>query len=48
MVKKSTRIDYILALPSLANTCIASKVINKEAICYLSDHYPVVAEFVFD
>lgn len=43
--KNSTRIDYILASPTLANMCVSSKVFNKEATYYLSDHYPVMAAF---
>ena len=45
--KSSTRIDYILASPFLAEKCITSKILNKEETYYLSDHYPVVAEFEF-
>ncbi len=41
----STRIDYILASPFLAKQCINSRVLNKKDTYYLSDHYPVVAEF---
>ncbi len=43
--KKSTRIDYILTSPFLAERCIKSEVLNKEDTYYLSDHYPVLAEF---
>ncbi|MCL6296182.1 endonuclease/exonuclease/phosphatase family protein [Jejuia spongiicola] len=43
--KKSTRIDYILVSPFLAEKCITSEVLNKEETYYLSDHYPVFAEF---
>lgn len=43
--ENSTRIDYILTSPFLAKQCIGSKVLNKEDTYYLSDHYPVIAEF---
>lgn len=42
---KSQRIDYILASPELAETCINAGVANQEDTYYLSDHYPVVAVF---
>ena len=42
----STRIDYILTSPSLAKYCVSAKVLNSEDEFYLSDHYPVVAEFI--
>ncbi len=41
----SSRIDYILVSPFLANICTNAKVSNGEATYYLSDHYPVIAEF---
>lgn len=41
----SLRIDYILTSPFLASKCIDAKVLNKEGTYYLSDHYPVFAEF---
>lgn len=41
----STRIDYVLASPFLAKHCVNSRVLNKEETYYLSDHYPVIAEF---
>ena len=41
----SARIDYILTSPYLAKRCINSKVLNKKETYYLSDHYPVIAEF---
>ena len=41
----SKRIDYILASPELAKDCQSAKVANGEQTWYLSDHYPVVAEF---
>jgi len=43
--KNATRIDYILSSPFLAKKCINAKVLNKEETYYLSDHYPVLAEF---
>ncbi len=41
----SNRIDYILVSPFLANICTNAKVLNGESTHYLSDHYPVIAEF---
>jgi len=41
----STRIDYILTSPFLAEKCSHAKVLNQKETYYLSDHYPVVAEF---
>lgn len=41
----SQRIDYILVSPEMADLCIYAKVINTEETFYLSDHYPVIAEF---
>lgn len=41
----STRIDYILCSPFLATKCTNAKVLNNKESFYLSDHYPVVAEF---
>lgn len=43
----STRIDYILSSPFLATKCIKAGVLNKKETFYLSDHYPVMAEFDF-
>ena len=41
----STRIDYILSSPFLATKCVNAGVLNKKDTYYLSDHYPVMAEF---
>ncbi|WP_339708540.1 endonuclease/exonuclease/phosphatase family protein [uncultured Kriegella sp.] len=43
----STRIDYILSSPFLATKCVKALVLNKKETFYLSDHYPVMAEFEF-
>ncbi|AWV97251.1 endonuclease/exonuclease/phosphatase family protein [Arcticibacterium luteifluviistationis] len=45
--EKTKRIDYILVSPSLAEKCINAKVFNQNETYYLSDHYPVMAEFSF-
>ncbi len=45
LISRSQRIDYIMASPEMANGCISAKVCNGEENYYLSDHYPVVAEF---
>ncbi len=39
------RIDFILVSPELNKRCISAKVCNGEENYYLSDHYPVIAEF---
>ncbi len=41
----SKRIDYILSSPMLGEACINAKVLNQPETFYLSDHYPVIAEF---
>lgn len=43
--KNATRIDYILSSPFLATKCVNAGVLNKKDTYYLSDHYPVMAEF---
>lgn len=43
----SKRIDYILASPFFAEACVNAMVSNGPETFYLSDHYPVVAEFEF-
>lgn len=43
----SSRIDYILTSPGLAKKCVDARVLNGPDTYYLSDHYPVLAEFVF-
>ncbi len=40
-----SRIDYILASSPLATKCISAKIYNDDENYYLSDHYPVMAEF---
>ena len=45
LVSRLERIDYILVSPDLAKKCISAKVCNGEENWFLSDHYPVVAEF---
>jgi exodeoxyribonuclease-3 len=44
--ERSMRIDYILTSPFLSEKCINAKVLNQEKTYYLSDHYPVIAEFI--
>jgi len=41
----SLRIDYILTSPELAKKCTYARVLNGAHTFYLSDHYPVMAEF---
>ncbi len=45
LVARMGRIDYILVSPQLSIKCRAAKVCNGEENHYLSDHYPVLAEF---
>ena len=40
------RIDYILCTPDLANHCIYSRILNGPETANLSDHYPVMADFI--
>ncbi|MEM9718175.1 MAG: endonuclease/exonuclease/phosphatase family protein [Bacteroidota bacterium] len=41
------RIDYILASPTLAKQCVYSRILNSSETGSLSDHYPVVADFIW-
>ena len=41
------RIDYILASPTLAKQCVYSRILNGPETEALSDHYPVVADFIW-
>lgn len=41
------RIDYILASPGLAATCLRADVLNSAAMDRLSDHYPLLADFAW-
>jgi len=45
LLSRAERIDYIMASPDLAAKCIKANVCNGKENYYLSDHYPVVAEF---
>ncbi len=40
------RIDYILVSPEMAKKCLKAQVQNGEDTAFLSDHYPVAAEFI--
>ncbi len=42
------RIDYILASPKLAKMCNKVEICNKEETHFLSDHYPMIAEFCIE
>ena len=46
LVSRLERIDYILVSPELSKSCVNAEVYNGEANWYLSDHYPVGAEFI--
>ncbi len=45
MDKTKHRIDFILASPDLAKKCTGAWIFNGLENYYLSDHYPVMAEF---
>ncbi len=45
LVSRLERIDYILASPELSIKCTGARVCNGKENHYLSDHYPVMAEF---
>jgi endonuclease/exonuclease/phosphatase family metal-dependent hydrolase len=45
LVLRLERIDYILASPYLSARCTGARVCNGKENHFLSDHYPVVAEF---
>lgn len=46
IIQYRVRIDYILASPSLALSCRKVAVFNQEDTHLLSDHFPVMAEFL--
>lgn len=48
LVNRMARIDYILVSPELGKKCKSAKVYNGESNWYLSDHYPVGAEFIWN
>ena len=45
LIARLERIDYILVSPSLSQKCQKARVANGQDNWYLSDHYPVIAEF---
>ncbi len=45
MEKTKHRIDFILVSPELAQKCTGAWIFNGPENYYLSDHYPVMAEF---
>jgi endonuclease/exonuclease/phosphatase family metal-dependent hydrolase len=45
LVSRLERIDYILVSPELSLKCTGAGVCNGNENYYLSDHYPVLAEF---
>ena len=46
LVKRLERIDFIMVSPELGKNCVNAEVYNGEANWFLSDHYPVGAEFL--
>lgn len=47
VVKKRERLDYIMVSPKLALKCNFANIINNAETDYLSDHYPLEAQFSF-
>ena len=47
LISRMQRIDYIMVSPALSLRCVDAKVCNGEDNYYLSDHYPVIAEFEY-
>ena len=45
VIKRQHRIDYIFVSPSLAKNCSGAAIDNGNETAYLSDHYPVIADF---
>ena len=45
LIDRMQRIDFILVSPALGRNCISAKVHNQKDNHFLSDHYPVTAEF---
>ena len=45
LINRLQRIDFIMVSPELGKNCVNAEVYNKEPNWYLSDHYPVGAEF---
>jgi len=45
LIDRMQRIDFIMVSPELGNSCVEAKVHNQKENYFLSDHYPVVAEF---
>lgn len=44
--QNAQRIDFILADPTLAKLCFKAEILNVEGAHFLSDHYPIMAEFI--
>lgn len=47
LLDRMQRIDFIMVSPDLGSSCVGAKVHNQEENYYLSDHYPVSAEFIW-
>lgn len=45
VVERQYRLDYIFASSELASRCTRAFIANGEETGYLSDHYPVIADF---
>lgn len=46
VVQKRERLDYILTTPGLSLRCVAASIANGDETSLLSDHYPVIADFI--
>ena len=47
IVRNRHRIDFILASPDLFKQCVYSRILNGPETGELSDHYPVMADFIW-
>lgn len=45
VIKTRQRLDYIMATPLMARYCVNAFIGNGKETGYLSDHYPVIADF---
>lgn len=45
VIERQYRLDYIFASPELASNCANAFIANGNDTDYLSDHYPVIADF---
>jgi len=48
LMERMERIDYILVSEALAPSCVTAHIANGEDTKTLSDHYPVLADFIIE